>query len=350
MLSYVLWTLPIDAVCLLAVFFQMRRIGKPIETYRWSIQVHRADAPLASSARLSIRRDPSLRPEDVTDVYAETVADPFLLVDDNLTYLFFEVYNVVTEKGEIGLARSRDGEDWTYDRIALAEPFHLSYPQVFKSGSAYYMIPESVADHRVLLYRARNFPYDWEVEKVLLEGDYVDSSLFQYGGRWWMFSGSHQGTHLFLADSLDGEWKEHPQSPILRDTMNNARPAGRVLVHEGRIYRYAQHGEPYYGHSAYRFRITELTEQSYREEAGELVLEGGAAPWNRAGMHHLDQQQLDSGEWLIAADGHSIRVTPYLKWRIRRLRLRLYVRWGGRPSRRRAIRPRSGGMGSRAGK
>ena len=70
--------------------------------------------------------------EDVSDVPARFVADPFMLQDEGTWYMFFEVMNTRTNRGGIGLATSNDGLKWTYKRIALDEPFHLSYPHVFK--------------------------------------------------------------------------------------------------------------------------------------------------------------------------------------------------------------------------
>ncbi|WP_438434853.1 glucosamine inositolphosphorylceramide transferase family protein [Gorillibacterium sp. sgz500922] len=297
-----------------------RRYSFEIRTPVYSIKVFASDKALDDRPQRASLDGPSLRAEDVTDVLAEFVADPFLLVEGSRYYLFFEVYNVLSEKGEIGVAVSEDGVRWTYDRIVLREPFHLSYPQVFREGSNYYMIPEMLAAGKVRLYKARNFPYDWEPAGELLDGRYVDSSTFFYRGKWWMFSGSDDGLHLFYSAALNGGWREHPASPVVRDSMNNSRPAGRVVVLEDAIYRFAQEGEEYYGRSVFRFRITELSETEYREEAGERILGGGreGSCWYEDGMHHLEQQPLPSGGWLVAVDGHVFRNTSYIPWRIRR--------------------------------
>ena len=52
----------------------------------------------------------------------------------------------------------------------LKEPFHLSYPYVFKHKGTYYMIPESRAAGAVRLYRARSFPLSLEFDTTLFEG------------------------------------------------------------------------------------------------------------------------------------------------------------------------------------
>lgn len=76
--------------------------------------------------------NPVLTNKDVTDVNALFVADPFMAKEGSEWYMFFEVMNKTDHKGEIGLAISSDGIEWNYKQIVLSEPFHLSYPYVFK--------------------------------------------------------------------------------------------------------------------------------------------------------------------------------------------------------------------------
>ncbi len=84
--------------------------------------------------------------------------------------MFFEVLNRDCRKGEIGYAASKDGLSWTYQHIVLAEPFHLSYPYVFEWENNYYMIPEANSTESIRLYRATNFPRQWEHVTELRRG------------------------------------------------------------------------------------------------------------------------------------------------------------------------------------
>src|SRR5947208_10379874 len=86
---------------------------------------------------------PVLSAQQVSDVRAEFVADPFMIQANSVWHMFFEVMNAQTGKGDIGFATSRDGLKWDYQQIVLTEPFHLSYPYVFCDGDEYFMIPES---------------------------------------------------------------------------------------------------------------------------------------------------------------------------------------------------------------
>jgi len=103
--------------------------------------------------------------------------------------MFFEVLNKDTRRGEIGLATSEDGTNWKYKQIVIAEPFHLSYPYVFEWNNEYYLIPESYQANSIRLYKASNFPTEWSfVGNLLNDGFFVDSSIFRYADKWWMFA------------------------------------------------------------------------------------------------------------------------------------------------------------------
>ncbi|MFS7949114.1 putative exostosin, glycosyl hydrolase, five-bladed beta-propellor domain superfamily [Helianthus anomalus] len=60
------------------------------------------------------------------------VADPFLYVQGDVLYMFFETKNPITLQGDIGAARSIDnGASWQQLGVVLDEEWHLSYPFVF---------------------------------------------------------------------------------------------------------------------------------------------------------------------------------------------------------------------------
>src|SRR5580658_6258467 len=127
----------------------------------WSIGIYRGSSPFNLSDSQDIQ-NPVLTAAQVTDVKADFVADPFMIREGTTWHMFFEVMNSVREKGEIGLATSSDGCKWTYQSVVLREPFHLSYPLIFKWEGEYYLIPESAAANRIALYKAEKFPCVWK--------------------------------------------------------------------------------------------------------------------------------------------------------------------------------------------
>jgi hypothetical protein len=255
-----------------------------------------------------------LTKNDVLDVPAGYVADPFMINVEDTWHSFCEVLNERTKKGEIGLATSLDGIRWEYRQIVLSEPFHLSYPYVFEWNNECFMVPESFQANAVRLYRADDFPYRWSLVGTLLEGkDYVDSSLLRFNGKWWLFTGRGvpprraEHLHLFFADDLTGPWHEHPKSPIIDANAQIARPGGRVLVVGDKVVRYTQDCATTYGRLVRAFEITELTTANFLERCGSEspVLKPGNDGWNEMGMHHIDPHLMEDGTWLACVDGWS---------------------------------------------
>jgi hypothetical protein len=273
---------------------------------RWSIGIYTGQSPfdLASPEKLN----PVLTGKDVTDVRARSVADPFMIAEGSVWYMFFEVLNADTNRGAIGLAASSDGLKWKYERIVLEEPFHLSYPYVFKWNDAYYMVPESREGHSVRLYKAEHFPIKWLLGATLLHGDFVDPSVVNYRGKWWIFVGYAEGNNvlrLYYADALEGPYAEHSKSPIVLGDARIARPAGRILILGDRIYRFAQDDHLTYGNQVKMFEITDLTPTCYAEREVEPgpVLRASGSGWNAEGMHHVDLHQTADNKWVASVDG-----------------------------------------------
>jgi len=280
-------------------------------TQEFSIGIY-TGASLAQLAPAADIANPVLTRRDVSDVPATLVADPFLCRTPQRWYMFFEVIDAITRKGVIAVAGSDDGLRWHYDRVVLEEKFHLSYPHVFAWGGSYYMIPETGEDRCVRLYRAAKFPHRWKLVSTLLEdASFVDSSIFRWRDCWWLFTGTSTSQdeqsaalHLFYADELHGPWHEHPANPIVDSSVSIARPAGRVVLCDGRPVRFAQSGYPDYGTEVHAFSLTELSRSRYAEEPLHTgLLEPGAQSWNSGGMHHLDAHLLPDGTWLASVDG-----------------------------------------------
>jgi hypothetical protein len=276
----------------------------------WSIGIFTGDSPLALSVPPEIQ-NPVITSDDVSDVPAQFVADPFMIRENDDWYMFFEVKNGETNRGQIGLATSQTGLSWEYHQIVLEEPYHLSYPYVFEWEDEHYMIPETLAPGSVLLYKAVCFPTDWSVVKSLLSGTFADPSVCRFNDKWWMFvcgaPYKHDLLRLFFSDELTGDWVEHPKSPIVESDNRIARPGGRVLVLGERVIRYAQDCYPSYGTQVRAFEITELTTDSYREEEAKEspVLAGGDAWWNGSGVHHIDPHPTAGGRWMACVDGYA---------------------------------------------
>lgn len=274
----------------------------------WSIGIYEGTTPfnLADPKEIS---NPVLTGKDVVDIDASFVADPFLVFKDGKYFMFFEVLNRETNQGDIGYAESIDGKYWEYRKVIIDETFHLSYPYVFEWDDDYYLIPESYQDLSVRLYKAVSFPDKWKYVGNLLNGyRYVDPSIFRHKDEWWLFvaTPSNDVLNLYYSSDLLGEWKPHPMNPIVKFDKNIARPAGRVITHDGRLYRLTQDDYPSYGIQVFAFEIIELTRKSYAEKivSEKPVVTMTGKGWNAAGMHHVDLHQIGD-KWMAVVDGRS---------------------------------------------
>ena len=276
----------------------------------WSIGLFTGSSPLALAPDAAIT-NPIITRDSITDVDASFVADPFLMRANGVWHLFFEVLNRSNGRGAIGLATSEDLAHWQYDRIVLAEPFHLSYPFVFEWQGERYMMPESHDAGAIRLYRADAFPHRWTHVHTLLTGSpFSDSTLVLHDERWWLFThisrdGKHDSLRLFFADDLFGAWTEHPASPIVNHDPHSARPAGRFIRAGDTLLRFAQDCAPRYGLRVMGFEITTLTTTEYAERpvSPAAILHGSSTGWNADRMHHVDAHAVGSGQWIAAVDG-----------------------------------------------
>ena len=272
----------------------------------WSIGIYSGPTPF----ELSGTANPVVTKESVNDVPASFVADPFMVHHSGVWYMFFEVMNEESEKGEIGLATSNNGHDFEYQQIVLSEPFHLSYPGVFQWNDEFFMVPETLGAEAACLYRADPFPSAWTLHAKILNGSHADPSLFRCDNKWWMFTCStpyqHDELRLFFSSELLGRWQEHPASPIVTGNKRDARPAGRVIINNGNPIRFAQDCTERYGAGVSAFEITELTTDRYRERPCNRnpILSGSGSGWNALGMHHLDAH-FDNGHWIACVDGYA---------------------------------------------
>ncbi len=232
------------------------------------------------------------------------VADPFLFHDCDRWYMFFESYHGA---GEIGLAISDDGLNWSFDSVVLDPAFHVSYPCVFRCGRDYYMVVEASVIQSVPLYKAEHFPYDWTRIGTIAAGrPFSDPTVFYHHGSWWMFVSrpTNDVCYLYYADELTGPWIEHPQSPVVTDTWRS-RPAGRpVALSQGRLLRLGQDCNPTYGEGVRAFAVDVLTRTAYAEHEvpDSPILFRSGSGWNANGMHSCDLWWHEN-QWIAAVDG-----------------------------------------------
>ena len=206
-------------------------------------------------------------------------ADPFPIVIEGKTWVFFEDYPYETRKGLISVFEIDDHGQVGESRKALERDYHLSYPFVFAWGGALYMIPETTAAANVELYCCTRVPDHWEFDRVLIPGvRAADVTIAEHDGLWWLFAcipadGAHNDVeelHLFHAEGPLGPWRPHRGNPVKSD-VGSARPAGRLYRRGESWYRPAQDCTLGYGHSIVLNRVLAWDVDRYdEEEAGRI--------------------------------------------------------------------------------
>jgi hypothetical protein len=222
------------------------------------------------------------------------LADPFILDTGPAVYCFVEEYSYRTGKGSISAFEIRDDRS-RYAGVAIDEPYHLSFPFLFRFDGALYMCPETAAAGEIRVYRCRSLPLEWELAAVPMKAvSAADSMLFEANGRWWMLTNLDSSRigdrcaelHLFHSDSpLSADWTAHPMNPLIVDS-GRARNGGLILD-RGRIFRVAQvhGGADRYGVGAQVFEIIRIDEKNY-EERLVCALTPDFAPGVN-GVHHM---------------------------------------------------------------
>lgn len=201
-------------------------------------------------------------------------ADPFVVSRDNKHYIFFEELLFERDLGHLCCMELYDDGTHSDPTKIIEEPHHLSYPFIFNYNNHDYMIPESGDHQSITLYKCKNFPYQWEFEKHLMDQVLAyDSTLFEYQGLWWMFTcitedeklSATDDLHLFYANNpLSQNWQAHPMNPVVSNA-TTARPAGNVFIHNDKIYRPSQNCGKSYGAGLNFCEITQLDKTNYSE-------------------------------------------------------------------------------------
>ncbi len=192
----------------------------------------------------------------------EFTADPFGLIHHGKLGIMFEHYDYERKLGEI---YARVG-----DRVekVMNLDVHASYPFLIEEKGEIYCVPETNQANEVAIYKAVDFPWEWEKKQVLFKGRVSDATFFKHDGMWFCFytlaDAPHSKLYIRYAKDLFGEWKEHKKNHVKND-VTSSRPAGSIFVHKGKIYRPAQDCSKTYGGSVTISEIKKLSTTVFEE-------------------------------------------------------------------------------------
>jgi hypothetical protein len=207
----------------------------------------------------------------------EFIADPFWINEEEFVC---EGLVKKEEQGKIFFFREQK-----FIKLDFGEIGHMSYPMVFPHKGKHYIIPEmSQIDSQKI------FELDIETLRVTrstpLQGlediRLIDPTIFAHDDTIFLFAGLHNEANnvlrLFTADSLFGQFLEHPRSPIRIDP-RGARMGGPIVVSENRRFRVGQDFSQKYGNGLLIFEVTELNSGNYSESLfKKIAFDGSYGP------------------------------------------------------------------------
>lgn len=235
-------------------------------------------------------------------------ADPFLFVNNELLYLFYEEQRGFFGKGVIKMIVTSDLKNWSEPSVVLEESHHLSYPNVFQVDCNIFMIPESGKDNSIKLYVPNSKLTKWTYYKTLLSGkNFVDSSIVIIENVYYLFTcileNSEYVLLIYTSDSIDGKWQLHP---MVEKNIIKSRNGGAVFYWNNNYYRPAQLTDNYYGEGLLINKILELRKLTYSEEQS-IQLIPNSNKFYKLGGHHFSFCQY-KGNKIIATDTLSSHV------------------------------------------
>ncbi|MCM1139380.1 MAG: hypothetical protein NC453_12490 [Muribaculum sp.] len=271
---------------------------------------------------LELKHFESIKPFSPLKKSITIEADPFLFVNNDRLFLFYES-KLLGQNGVIKQTSTSDLQSWTPPETVLVETCHLSYPFVFEDNGSVYMIPETGTLGSIRLYRSTDAKLtSWQYVKTLLseesinadgiELSFCDSSLLKRQGIWYLFTTvvryHTNELLLFTSDSLEGPFVQHPLNPIERSN-RYGRNAGSVISYDNALWHVSQECSTSYGENVNVSCINRLSPTTYEEN---FIIDGlfnRKEPFYRNGAHQLNVVRFRD-RWIVATDAKGYRSLP----------------------------------------
>ena len=172
-------------------------------------------------------------------------ADSFPFAENGREYIFVEILDDANgEKGTIGVIDLQDTKEVVE---IINEPFHMSFPNVFKFENEFYMMPETSESNQLRLYKAVDFPYEWKLQSILYDDiAVVDTVFVKTEGNVMYAIGQklpEKNNVLFKIDT--NTWKA--KLSALKGNYVDKRPAGNFIQYDNGTYHALQECGRVYG-------------------------------------------------------------------------------------------------------
>ncbi len=233
-------------------------------------------------------------------------ADPFLYkVDDKNYYILVEEFPFYANIGYISLLTvNRKTMKLIKKERWIEEPWHLSYPFVYKGQ----IIPEAYRSGKVYAY---DLPATQvENKKTIFESGLIDQTFLEYNGYEWIFATDKEnalgGLKIYYREVGTEQWQAHTKNPVKED-VTNSRPGGHFFEMDGVLYRPVQDSQERYGRKIRIMRIDKLTVDEF-EETEVAVFDSDKFPPYNKGFHTFNVE-----DGFIVVDGYKEKHSFFIK-------------------------------------
>jgi hypothetical protein len=230
----------------------------------------------------------------VPDPKVRFYADPFPITWQGRTFVFVEELDHRIGKGFISAIEFGAQGPVGLARPVLEEAWHLSYPLLMEHAGDLWMVPESMGNRDVAIYKCIAFPDRWERTATLLSDiELSDATIVQHDGSYYLFgvlwdgiAGYSDTLAIFHAPDLFGPWRPHAGNPVLIDRAS-ARPAGHFVRRSGQLWRPVQDCTQGYGNALALAEVIELTPETFRQRVHTRLKPGEF--WSGRKLHTLNR-------------------------------------------------------------
>ena len=256
--------------------------------YRWTLFIGKGDFLNSTLFRLK----PVKMPKD------EFWADPFIFKFKSENYIFFENYSYKSKKGKISCGRIK-GNQLVDVSDVLDFDYHLSYPFIFENNNNIYLIPETMENNRLEIYKCVDFPNNWKLYSTAFDGEKIlDSHIYEdQDGQKWLFLNKQENQntstssdlYIYKFDSLKLEdLQPHSKNPVIINS-KTARNGGAIFKYNNEVFRPSQANiDGIYGRSLNINKIEKLTINEYVEKT--VITTYPNFKKGLLSMHHLHQK------------------------------------------------------------
>lgn len=253
---------------------------------KWQIGIIKQDVGKILTDKVVVCPDPIW----ITDTKANATyqADSFGYLNIDGLHLLSELYSYKSQKGII-VSQLIDVETnkLLRSKIALEKNYHLAFPFMFSFENKWYCLPENSRGNSIDLYSYSSENGELTFVQTLVDDTQaVDTVLFKYSAKWWLFftdcKSTNERLNIWWSNSLFSEFKPHAANPAKTD-IRSSRPAGSPFYFEGKWLRPAQDCSIRSGRRIVLNEIEVLNETEFQEK--EFCIIEPPQKKNFKGMH-----------------------------------------------------------------